>query len=87
MSLDSKHNRIKTFNKILINFNAVKPKNPKTQLKKKQIMKNVDELYEKYYNAYKNGYDNDDELDEAKNKSNLATNSLNYLIKQIKSYN
>ena len=80
MSLDSKHNRIKTFNKILINFKAVKPKNPKTQLKK-----NVDELYEKYYNAYKNGYDNDDELDEAKNKTNLATNSLNYLIKQIKS--
>ena len=85
MSLDSKHNRIKTFNKILINFKAVKPKNPKTQLKKKQIMKNVDELYEKYYNAYKNGYDNDDELDEAKNKTNLATNSLNSLIKQIKS--
>ena len=73
MSLDSKHNRIKTFNKILINFKAVKPKNPKTQLKKKRIMKNVNELNEKYYNAYKNDYDNDDELDEASKQIWLQT--------------
>ena len=39
-----------------------KPNNRKTQLEKEQIMKNVDELYEKYYNAYKNDYGNDDEL-------------------------
>ena len=60
MSLDSKYNRIKEFNKLLIKFKAVKPKN--------QIMKNVDELYKKYYNAYKNDYGNDDELNEAKEK-------------------
>ena len=51
MSLDSKYNRMKGFNK-LINFKALKPKNPKTQLKKERIMKNVDELYKNYYNAY-----------------------------------
>ena len=34
MSLDSKYNRIKEFNKLLIKFKAFKPKNPKTQLKK-----------------------------------------------------
>ena len=54
-------------NKLVIKFKALKPKNPKTLLKKEQIMKNVDELYEKYYNAYKNDYDAD-ELSEAKKK-------------------
>ena len=67
MSLDSKHNKIKEFNKLLVTFKALRPKNPKIQLKKERIMKNVDELYEKYYNAYKNDYDND-ELNEAKKK-------------------
>ena len=57
MSLDSKHNKIKEFNELLIKFKTVKPKNPKSELKKKQIMKNVVELYKKYYNAYKNDYD------------------------------
>ena len=70
MSLDSKYNRIKGFNKLLIKFKALKPKNSKTQLKKERIMKNADGLYEKYYNVYKNDYDNDfDGLgDEAKKK-------------------
>ena len=30
-----------------------------------RIMKNVDELYQKYYNSYKNDYDADDQLNEA----------------------
>ena len=38
VSLDSKYNRIKGFNKSLIKFKAFKPKNPKTQLKKERIM-------------------------------------------------
>ena len=68
MSLDSKHNKVKEFNKLLVKFKALRPKNPKTQPKKERIMKNLDELYEKYYNAYKNDYDNDDELKVAKKK-------------------
>ena len=36
------------------------------QLKKEWIIKNADELYEKYCNAYKN--DTDNELNEAKKK-------------------
>ena len=44
------------------------PKKPETQNKTKQIVKNVDELYEKYYNAYKNDYHTDNELNEAKKK-------------------
>ena len=67
MSLDSKYNKMKKFTNLLNIFQNHKPKNPKTQLKKERIMKNVDELYEKYYNAYKNDYDND-ELNEAKKK-------------------
>ena len=55
-------------NKLVIKFKALKPKNPKTLLKKEQIMKNVDELYEKYYNAYKNDYDTGNELNDAKKK-------------------
>ena len=51
---------------VLTNFKNLKPKNRKTLLKNEPIMKNVDELYEKYYTAYKNDYDNDDELSEAK---------------------
>ena len=68
MSLDSKHNKIKVFKRLLNNFKNLKPKKQETQLKKEQIMKNVDELYEKDYNDYKNDFDNDDELSEAKKK-------------------
>ena len=84
MSLDSKHDRIKEFNKFLTNFKGLRPKNLKMQLKKERIIKNIDELNRKYYDAYKNDYDTDDELNNAK-KKNLTTNSLNWLIKQIKS--
>ena len=84
MSLDSKHDRIKEFNKFLTNFKGLRTKNLKMQLKKERIIKNVDELNRKYYDAYKNDYDTDDELNNAK-KKNLTTNSLNWLIKQIKS--
>ena len=68
MSLDSKYNKMKKFTNLLNIFQNHKPKNPKTQLKKERIMKNVDELYEKYYNAHKNDYDKDDGLDEGKKK-------------------
>ena len=68
MSLDSKYNKMKKFTNLLTIFKNLKPKNSKTQLKKERIIKNVDELYEKYYNAYKNDYDNDDELSEGKKK-------------------
>ena len=49
MSLDSKCNRMKEFNKLLISFKNLKrkqtkkPKKQETQLKKEQIMENVDE--------------------------------------------
>ena len=68
ISLGSRYNRMKKLNKLLISFKAVKTKKRETQLRKERIMKNVDELYEKYYNAYKSDYDTDDELNEAKNK-------------------
>ena len=68
MSLDSKYNRINEFNTRLDKFKALKSIKPETQLKKEQVMKNVDELYKKYYNTYKNDYDADDELSEAKKK-------------------
>ena len=67
MSLDSKCSKMKKLTNVLTNFKNLKPKNPKAQLKKERIMKNVDELYEKYYNAYKNDYDAD-ELNETKKK-------------------
>ena len=47
MSLDSKYNRMNEFNKLFINFKALRPKNPKIQVKKERIMKNVNEFYEK----------------------------------------
>ena len=64
MSLDSMQNRIKGFDKLLTDFKVLKPRNPKTQLKKEQIMKNPDKLY----CAYKNECDADNDLDEAKKK-------------------
>ena len=67
MSLDPNYNKMKKLTYILTDLEYFKPKTTETQLKKKQIMKNVDELYEKYYNAYKNDYDAD-ELSEAKKK-------------------
>ena len=68
ISLDSKCNRIKEFNKILISFKAVETKKTETQLKKERIMKNVDELCKKYYNAYESDYGTDDKLNETKKK-------------------
>ena len=49
MSLDSKYNKMKKFNKLLIGFKSLKTKKMETQLKKGQITKNVDELYKNYY--------------------------------------
>ena len=68
MSLHSKFNRIKEFNKLFLNFKSVKTKKTETQLKKERIMKNVDELYKNYYNAYKSDFDTDYELAENKKK-------------------
>ena len=68
MSLDSKYNKMKKFTNLLTNFKNLKSKNPKTQLKKERIMKNVDKLYENYCNAYKNDYDADDELNDVEKK-------------------
>ena len=68
MSLDTKHNNIKEFNKQLNKFKVLKPIKSETQLKQEQIMKNVDELYGKSYSAYKNDFDNNDELSESKKK-------------------
>ena len=83
-SLDSKHNKIKEFKRLLDNFKNLKPIKQETKLKKERIMTNVDELYEKYYNFYKDDFDNDDELSEPK-KKDLTTKILNCLIKQTKS--
>ena len=69
MSLDSKYNWIKEFRKFLYNFKNLRPKNAKTQFKKERIMKNDNELYEKYYIASKHDYDADDELSEDKEKN------------------
>ena len=74
------------FNKLPIDFKCIKTKTRKTQLKMERIIRNADGLYEKCYNAYKSNYDTDGELNEAKRKS-LAKNSLNWLIKQIRSQN
>ena len=68
MSLNSKFNRMKEFNKLLINFKNLKTRKTETQLKKEQFMKNVNELYKNYYNSYKSDYDTDDELTENKKK-------------------
>ena len=56
------------FNKLFTSFKNIETKKPETQLKKKQITKNVDELYKKYYDAYKNDYDTVDDINEAKKK-------------------
>ena len=68
MSLDSKYNRMKEFNRLFISFKSLKTKKIETQLKKERFMKNVDELYQNYFNAYKSDYDTDDELPEDKKK-------------------
>ena len=49
ISLDTKYNKIKKIIELFTIFKNLKQKNPKTQLKKERIMKNVDELYEKNF--------------------------------------
>ena len=48
MSLESKYNKMKNFNKLFTNFKNLKTV---TQLRKEKIFKNVDNLYRNYYNA------------------------------------
>ena len=60
---------LKNLISFILNLKFLSRKKTETQLKKERIIKNVDELYEKYYNSYKNDYDNDDELSEAKKKN------------------
>ena len=52
-----------------MDFKNLKAKKTETQLKKEQIMKNVDELYKNYYNAYKSDFETNDELKEKKKKN------------------
>ena len=52
-----------------MDFKNLKAKKTETQLKKEQIMKNVDELYKNYYNAYKSDFETNDELTEKKKKN------------------
>ena len=59
---------MKEFKRLLNNFKNLKLIKQEMQLKKERIMKNVEDLYEKYYIFYKNDFDNDDELSEAKKK-------------------
>ena len=68
MSLHSKYNRMKKFNKLLTSFQAARTKNPKTQLKKERLMENIEKFYKKYYDVHKNDYDTNDESNEAKKK-------------------
>ena len=68
MSVDSKYNQMQKSTNLFTIFKNLKLKNSKTQLKKERIMKNVDELYEKYYNAYKNDFDNDELIETKKKK-------------------
>ena len=63
---------------------SLKPLKQEAQLNRQRIMKNVNELYQKYYKFYKNDFDNDDELSEAK-RNNVNISSMNCLIKQINS--
>ena len=53
MSLDSKYNKMKKCTNLLTKFKNLQPKKPETRLKKERIVKDVDELYDKYYNDYK----------------------------------
>ena len=51
MSLESKYNKMKNFNKLFTSFKNIKRKKTETQLKKEKIIKTVDNLYRNYYNA------------------------------------
>ena len=53
MSLDSKYNKMKKCTNLLTKFKNLQPKKPETRLKMERIVKDVDELYDKYYNDYK----------------------------------
>ena len=72
MSLGSKYNRVKEFNKLLIDFKSLKTKRIQT-IQKGANYETVDELYKNYYNAYKSDFDTNDELTEDKKKVWLQT--------------
>ena len=72
---------MKEFNKLFLNFKIVKTKKAETQLKKEQIVKNVDKPYKNYYNDYKSDFNTNDALAENKKKKfNCKQFQLNYII-------
>ena len=66
MSLGSKYAELKEFSKLLIDFKIHKPRTTETKDRKDRIMKNFNQLYNKYFNTYKKKYDNEKVKDEEK---------------------
>ena len=53
MSLGSKYGELKEFYKLLSNFKNHKPLTTETKDQKDRIMKNVNQLHNKYFDTYK----------------------------------
>ena len=66
MSLGSKYGELKEFYKLLSDFKNNKLLTTETKDRKERIMKNVNQLYNKYFDTYKKNYDNENVKDEKK---------------------
>ena len=66
MSLGSKYGELKKFYKLLSDFKNHKPLTTETKDRKDRIMKNVNQLYNKYFDTYKKNYDSEKVKDEEK---------------------
>ena len=53
VSIDSKHGKLKEFYELLIDFKNHKPTNNKTKDCKNRILKNFNQLCNKYFDTYK----------------------------------
>ena len=66
MSLGSKYGELKEFYKLLSDFKNHKPLTTKTKDREDRIIKNVNQLYNKYFDNYKNNNDSEKVKDEEK---------------------
>ena len=53
VSIDSNKSELKEFNKLLSDFENLKPVTIETKNCKNRIMSNIDQLYNKYFETYK----------------------------------
>ena len=73
MSLDSIHKTLKNLNKKIASLKNVAPRTKDNEDKKKEVLNNIEDLYNELYYIYKDKYNEEEFNLNKKTKKNLTT--------------